>query len=130
MTRLLILAPVCVMVLVACWGDSRPRPAAVESGAAPEAGARKLPLSILVRNGEGGPVAGASVTWRVTGGGGTVAPASGSTDRTGRATATWTLGPDSVTNTAEATARVGDYWEITKFAAPAAPADSTRPSPR
>jgi hypothetical protein len=130
MTRLLILVPVAVMVLVACWGDSRPRPAAVESGAAPEGEGKKVALSILVREGGGGPVAGASVTWRVTAGGGTVSPATGSTDRTGRATATWTLGPDSLRNTAEATARVGDYWEVTKFEAAAAPADTIRPSPR
>ena len=130
MTRLLILVPVIVMVVVACWGDSRPRPAAVESGAVPEPVGRKVPLSILVRESEGGPVAGASVTWRVTGGGGTVTPATSSTDRIGRATATWTLGPDTVTNTAEATARIADRWEITRFEVAAATADAIRPSPR
>ncbi len=130
MTRFLILVPVVVMVAVACWGDSRPRPGAVESGAALGAEGRRVPLSILVRNGGGGPLAGASVRWRVTGGGGTVVPATGSTDRSGRATATWTLGPDSLTNTAEATAQVGDYWEVTKFAAPAAADTATPPSPR
>jgi hypothetical protein len=130
MTRFLILAPVCVMVLVACWGDSRPRRAAVESGAASDTAKRIVPLSVLVRDGTGGSVAGASVTWRVTGGGGTVSPMRGSTDGMGRAAATWTLGPDSVVNTAEAAARVGDYWEITKFEAPAVPADPIRRLPR
>ena len=130
MTRLLILVPVVVMVLVACWGDSRPRPEAVESGAAPDAEGRKVPLRILVRDGGGGPIAGASVTWRVTGGGGTISSAAESTDPTGRAAATWTLGPDSSINTAEATAQVGDYWETTRFEVPAAPADTIRQSPR
>jgi hypothetical protein len=130
MTRLLILVPVLVMVVVACWGDSRPRPAAVESGAVPEAVGRKVPLSIVVRDVEGGPVSGASVTWRVTGGGGTITSETGSTARRGRATASWTLGPDNVTTTAEATARVVDRWEITKFEVPAATADAIPPSPR
>lgn len=130
MTRLLILVPVLVMVVVACWGDSRPRPAAVESGALPEPIGRTVPLSIMVRDSEGGPVAGASVTWRVTGGGGTVTPAASLTDQRGRATATWTLGPDRVTNTAEATARIADRWEVTKFEVAAATADAIRPSPR
>ena len=131
MTRFVILAPVVVMVLVACWGDSRPRRAAVETGAALDASRRKVPLSVLVRHSDGGPAAGVRVTWRVTAGGGTVAPETGSTDSTGRAHATWTLGADSVTNTAEATARLGEAWEITRFEAPpAASADATRPLPR
>lgn len=70
MTRLLILVPVAVMVVVACWGDSRPLPAAVETGAAPER--------------EDEPPVEAGVNAQVTDGGGTVAPAADATRRSPR----------------------------------------------
>lgn len=53
------------MVVVACWGDSRPLPAAVDTGAAPER--------------EGEPLVEASVNGQITDGGGTVAPAADAT---------------------------------------------------
>jgi len=57
--------------------------------------------TVLVRDQAGSPLAGISVTWVVTGGGGTVS-GSGPTNATGQATASWVLGPDPGINTLEA----------------------------
>ncbi len=53
-----------------------------------------LPAPLVVRIDDvgGNPVPGAEVTWRVTAGGGSVAPAVGTSDSTGLAQAVWTLG--------------------------------------
>lgn len=50
------------------------------------------------------PVAGATVTWAVTGGGGSVSAASSVTDATGVASVVWTMGDTVGTNTLSATA--------------------------
>jgi hypothetical protein len=50
------------------------------------------PYSVRVLDGEGRPVAGATVDWRVVDGGGAVAPAVSATDASGIARATHTLG--------------------------------------
>lgn len=52
----------------------------------------------------GTPVAGATVTWAVTGGGGSVPAASSVTDATGVASVVWTVGDTVGTNTLSATA--------------------------
>ncbi len=64
------------------------------------------PPSVLVRDGSGTPVAGMTVTFAVTGGGGTVLPATPVvTDASGIATAaSWTLGATQGANTLSATA--------------------------
>jgi alpha-tubulin suppressor-like RCC1 family protein len=49
------------------------------------------------------PVAGKAIALRIDAGGGTVAPATVTTDSAGRATATWTLGQAPATNTLTAT---------------------------
>ncbi|HEY7481219.1 MAG TPA: Ig-like domain-containing protein [Gemmatimonadales bacterium] len=62
-----------------------------QSGAAGSA----LPaqLVVVVVDANDTPVPGATVTWSVESGGGSVSPASGGTDAAGRAATTWTLGP-------------------------------------
>lgn len=63
-----------------------------------------LPQDLVVEvvDEAGNPVVGAAVTWVVTAGGGTVAPATGTTDGGGRASTRWTLGGSAGTNTAQA----------------------------
>jgi adhesin/invasin len=53
-------------------------------------------------DGGGNPVVGAAVTWVVTGGGGSLDPATGTTDENGRASTVWTLGPGIGANAAQA----------------------------
>jgi plastocyanin len=64
-----------------------------------------LPVALEVRAEDqfGNPVAGVSVDWAVTGGGGSVAPLTSTTAATGIASTTFTLGPDEGANTATAT---------------------------
>ncbi|MET0399179.1 MAG: Ig-like domain-containing protein [Longimicrobiaceae bacterium] len=63
-----------------------------------------LPTSPVVRiaDANGNPVAGAAVQWTVSAGGGTVAPAAGTTDEAGLARAAWTLGTAPGVNTVQA----------------------------
>src|SRR5690606_18231020 len=49
-------------------------------------------IEVRVRDGDGSPVAGATVHWRTDDGSGTIAPASSTTDADGIARADWTLG--------------------------------------
>jgi adhesin/invasin len=60
------------------------------------------PLVVAVVDGGGNPVVGAAVTWVVTGGGGSLDPATGTTDENGRASTVWTLGPGIGANAAQA----------------------------
>jgi adhesin/invasin len=60
------------------------------------------PLVVAVVDGAGNPVVGAAVTWVVTGGGGSLDPATGTTDGNGRASTVWTLGPGIGPNAAQA----------------------------
>ncbi len=63
-----------------------------------------VPPSVVVRDAVGNAVSGVNVTFAVTGGGGTVSPASVTTDASGIATLTsWTLGAVAGTNTVTAT---------------------------
>ncbi|MES2521778.1 MAG: Ig-like domain-containing protein [Gemmatimonadota bacterium] len=57
-------------------------------------GSQPLPLPLVVRVADafGNAVAGSTVTFGVTSGGGSIAPTTVTSDATGRATATWTLG--------------------------------------
>ena len=61
------------------------------------------PLVVLVVDQYGDPFPGASVTFAVTTGGGTLSATSATTDAKGRAVTTLTLGPEPGTNTIEAT---------------------------
>jgi adhesin/invasin len=51
------------------------------------------PLVVQVLDDVGTPVSGATVSWSVASGGGSVSPASAQTDAEGRAATSWTLGP-------------------------------------
>jgi hypothetical protein len=57
---------------------------------------------VRVTDGAGNAVSGAAVTWIVTGGGGTLAPATSTTDAAGNASSIWTLGSVPGANAAEA----------------------------
>ena len=59
-------------------------------------------LVVLVLDEGDNPIAGATVTWQVRSGGGSVDPASSTTDGSGRASARWTLGPAPGANTLDA----------------------------
>ena len=61
------------------------------------------PFTVLVLDQHGDPLAGATVTFTVTAGGGTVSVETVTTDADGRAATTLTLGPQPGTNTVEAT---------------------------
>ncbi len=118
-------AAAALAAAAACSGapEGRGASAPVETGAA-SARAGAVPLRIVVRLAGGHPVAGASVRWRVTAGGGSIAPRIGETDSAGSASARWTLVSDTIPNRAEASARVGERWEITTFSLPAQAADT------
>jgi subtilisin family serine protease len=60
------------------------------------------PLVVQALDGAGKPVSGVPVTWTVTGGG-SVNPATSTTDASGNATVTWTLAPTPGTQVATAT---------------------------
>lgn len=60
-------------------------------------------LTVIARNAQGNPVSGASVTWAAATGGGSVSPTLGTTDASGMATATRTLGPGAGPQTTTAT---------------------------
>ncbi len=86
---------------------TRPRPFALEIISDVEqqvpAGALAKPFVVLVRDQNGDPLAGTTVTFAVTAGGGTLSAATATTDSSGRAATTLTLGPQPGTNTVEAT---------------------------
>jgi hypothetical protein len=60
------------------------------------------PLCVTVLDQAGNPVAGASVTFSVLGGGGTVSAPTATTSSSGQATTGWTLGPAAGTNAVNA----------------------------
>ncbi len=59
-------------------------------------------LVVRARDAGGNPVAGLGVTWRVTAGGGSVAPQNGTTGQDGQASTSWTLGKEPGANTVAA----------------------------
>ena len=78
-----------------------------------------LVVSVLDQNGE--PLAGAAVAFAVTGGGGKLSAEAATTDSSGRASSTLTLGYSSETHTVEVT--VGDLEPVTFTASAEATAD-------
>jgi Bacterial Ig domain/Carboxypeptidase regulatory-like domain/Bacterial Ig-like domain (group 1) len=81
------------------------------------------PLVVEVVDGGGNPVVGAAVTWVVTAGGGSLAPPTGTTDENGRASTTWTLGPGTGANTAQAVVSGVGEGTFTATASAGNPAD-------
>jgi hypothetical protein len=61
-----------------------------------------VPYAVMVTNATGAPARGVTVTWSVTGGGGSIAPPSSNTDGSGIATAVRTLGTTIGSATAKA----------------------------
>lgn len=113
-SRYVLLAS-CVLA-VAC-GDSPsepPEPVSVSASSAlpanPAAGSTVSP-AVLVQDAAGRPIAGVTVTFAVTAGGGTVSSATAVTNTSGVATVPWTLGPAPGVNTL--VAQVGDLPPFT-----------------
>ncbi|MEO8636533.1 MAG: filamin/ABP280 repeat domain-containing protein [Gemmatimonadales bacterium] len=75
------------------------------------------PLVVRLVDAMGNGLAGQAVAWPVATGGGTVVPASGTTDATGHASGTWTLGPIAGTNVVVA----GSSGLTTTFTATSSP---------
>src|SRR5438270_1176642 len=117
MTRLLIGArrltcPALLLVQIACGGDaSGPKhtPGSIEANSSliisgPAGTAALERPSVIVRDENGNPLAGAKVVFSVTSGDGAVSGATVTTGSDGVATVgTWTLGPTASTNTVDAT---------------------------
>lgn len=84
------------------------------------------PLRVLVKDRRGAPVPGATVTFQVTAGGGSVAPAAAVSGPDGFATAVWTLGTE-VGAPQQATAMIGSLtmpFSATSVAGPPATASA------
>jgi adhesin/invasin len=77
------------------------------------------PLVVQVADAAGNPVAGAAVAWIITGGGGSLDPQTSTTDASGRASSSWTLGSSAGPNTAEAV--VSGVGQVTFEASAASP---------
>lgn len=105
------------VLTAACSGDSgpsAPAPAAALRAdgvlpAAPVVGSVMTP-AVIVSDARGRAVAGASVSWEVAAGGGSVAVATSQTDGSGRAAGSWQLGTLVGTNTL--VARVGSVTPV------------------
>jgi plastocyanin len=88
-----------------------------------------LPLQVVVTEG-GAPKSGATVTWSTTAPGGSLQPGTASTDASGVASATWTLGTVSGSQTAQAalSGAAGSPVIFTATAAPGAAAEREKAS--
>jgi len=117
LARALAAAAVALAAIAGCSSDNNPAAPpgstpsqiaarSVITQSAPVNTAVGAPPSVVVRDASGTPVAGVAVTFAVTGGGGTVLPATPVvTDASGIATAaSWTLGDTPGANTLSATA--------------------------
>jgi len=88
-------------------------------------------LVVVVEDNDGNVVPGATVTWQVTDGGGSVAPASSSTGANGQTSTEWTLGPTPGTQKVRATAGAAGHVDFRASATTGAPsvlAIATQPS--
>ncbi|HKV74900.1 MAG TPA: Ig-like domain-containing protein [Gemmatimonadales bacterium] len=122
-----------VALLAACSSGSGPSSTAEKvllvSGDAQDGSAGAIlghPLKVRVSDGMGQPVAGVPVAWSVIEGGGHVSSATVSTDQSGGASVTWTLGP--VVGTQLVEARVGALHPA-MFSATAGPPDPCKTPP-
>jgi adhesin/invasin len=78
------------------------------------------PVAVVVADQNGAPLAGATVNWAVTAGGGSVASSTSVTDASGNATVVWTLGQSVGTDTLTASIAGGANAIITATATAAA----------
>ncbi len=108
--RTLTLVLASALTVSACGDDGGTDPVDADPTVAKQSGDAQsgdidtvLPDPIVVRfTQDGAGVAGETVTWSVLSGGGTVAPSSSTTAANGDASTTWTLGPNSGTQTLQA----------------------------
>jgi hypothetical protein len=112
MKRLFLSAMLLPALLAACGGDSPSGPgggpvAVNVFGGDGQTGATgaalAVPLLVRVVNAQGQGLAGVTVAWAVTQGGGSIAAAAAQTDSNGQASATWTLGAATGAHAATAT---------------------------
>lgn len=90
-----------------------------------------LPLVVVLKDGGGNPVPAAAVSWVIGAGGGSVTPATSSTDGAGQATVAWTLGVTPGPNTVSAVVSgigVVEFSATATAGAPARLAIQTQPS--
>jgi len=88
-------------------------------------------LVVSVEDADGNAVAGATVTWQVTEGGGRVAPATSTTSASGQASTEWTLGPATGGQKVQASAGAAghvDFQATATAGAPSTLAIATQPS--
>ena len=88
-------------------------------------------LVVVVEDHDGNAVPGATVTWQVTDGGGSVAPASSTTGASGQASTEWTLGSAPGTQKVRASAGAAGHADFQASATTGAPsvlAIATQPS--
>jgi len=105
-----------VVVAVGCSGDSTGPQAAVPADVATltyvrngYVGSEIGPVGVMVRDAAGAPLPGVAVAFAVTAGGGTVASPDVTTDSSGAATTTWTLGTLAGTDNNTITVSVAGY---------------------
>src|SRR5215210_108881 len=107
-----LLAPVTAFSVFGCGGGELVLPAgeavriaAVHGNGQTGSPGQELAESLVVRllDQEGNGVPNGTVTWGVTNGGGSIGPATTTTDENGLTWSRWTLGPASGPNTADAT---------------------------
>jgi hypothetical protein len=90
-----------------------------------------LPLVVVLRDGGGNPVPAVAVSWVIGLGGGSVTPATSSTDSAGQATAAWTMGGTPGDNTVSAVVSgigVAEFSATATAGAPARLSVVTQPS--
>jgi plastocyanin len=97
-------------LMIACGSETGPEPdpgdptmAAVSGSGQSATVGEEVANDLVVRiTQDGAGVSGRTVSWSVTGGGGSVAPTSSTTDNSGNASTTWTLGASAGANFVEA----------------------------
>jgi len=90
-----------------------------------------IPLVVAVKDAGGNPVPGVAVSWVIGLGGGSVTPATSSTDAAGQATAAWTMGGTPAPNTVSAVVSgigVAEFSATATAGAPARLSILTQPS--
>jgi adhesin/invasin len=124
-----ILVASVAMVAVACGSDSNETPLvatsiAANSGSSGQTGpagqALANPISVHVTDQDGNAFSGATVTWSVVGGGGSVDAATSLSDASGNATVHWTLGAAAGVDSLTASLANGQVVTITATATAAA----------
>ncbi|HYF38694.1 MAG TPA: Ig-like domain-containing protein [Gemmatimonadales bacterium] len=108
-----LLCCLTALSLVACGDDDTVDPTAIPAAIFPFSGNGQqgapgtqlgAPLTVEVTDAQGNLVPGATVSWSVVTGGGSITPTSSSTDAQGRASAQFTLGPNEGEQRAQAEA--------------------------